>query len=112
MFVPQWYGDHPEDKQKNIPVGRLWPVDGKPIPVYHIQEQVMAVHKCSRAGPGTKCEVRNVCSEHRRGNCPTCSTSERHMVHNWDHKVYYLVSHANGFTREAQQFNVDWLTKI
>jgi len=122
LAMPIWYERLGDCKSLQLPRVRKYHTrdmkikKGEPIPVHHLQEHVLAAHDCigtSKGGAGP-CKVTRVCHKHHEVKCGLCRTAVEygeHLVHNKKRLEYHIVSKEDGFIKDSEVLNLDWMDK-
>ncbi len=130
FLVPIWYERLGECPVLQVPRVRKYHtrnmqiLKGEPIPVHLLREQVLAAHDCNgpskgavgaRVGKGPPaCSVARVCHRHLEAKCGSCQGAVeygQHLVHTKQRLEYYIVSKQDGFIKDSEQLNLDWMSK-
>ena len=111
LLFPIWYEFQRVHSKLDLPRVRKYAGRSEPIPVALLVEQVLVHHYCAGG-----CPVREVCHVHRRRVCTECtprgpSARGLHVCHD-EREYYFILDKRDGFIRDSQDLNDDWLDKV
>ena len=117
LFYPLWYQIGHEHTHTQFLTLKRYDIRSEAVSVNLISEQVLVAHhcECSADSKLSPCRAITSCKMHGVEDCNSgCDPTQfgTRFVHSPTRKHYLVVTKEDGFSRDSQSYNLDWMSKI